>query len=280
MTLSQDILLNDGTRIPRLGFGVWRVPDAEAPALVGAAIAAGYRHIDTAQGYDNERGVGRAVREAAVPCDQLFITSKQRTSHQGRDSTFRSFDETMERLGLETLDLFLIHWPVPAQGRYVETWRAFVELQKQGRVRSVGVSNFLPEHLERIIGETGVTPAVNQIELHPRYQQRDLVAWHGTHGIVTESYSPLGGNGAELLRAQAIEDIAERAGKTPAQVVIRWHLQRNLVVLPKTSNPQRAASNLDVWDFELSDQDMAEIASLDRPDGKILPGPQAMNNLF
>ncbi len=280
MTLSQDILLNDGNRIPRLGFGVWRVPDAEAPALVGAAIAAGYRHIDTAQGYDNERGVGRAVREAAVPRDQLFITSKQRTSHQGRDSTFRSFDETMERLGLETLDLFLIHWPVPAQGRYVETWQAFVELQKQGRVRSVGVSNFLPEHLERIIGETGVTPAVNQVELHPRYQQRDLVAWHGTHGIVTESYSPLGGNGAELLREKTIQDIAQRAGKTPAQVVIRWHLQRNLVVLPKTSNPQRAASNLDVWNFELSDQDMAEIAALDRPDGKILPGPQAMNNLF
>jgi 2,5-diketo-D-gluconate reductase A len=280
MTLSQDIVLNDGNRIPRIGFGVWRLPDVDAPAVVGAAIAAGYRHIDTAQGYDNEAGVGRAVREAGVPRDQLFITSKERTSHQGRDSTFRSFDESMARLGLETLDLFLIHWPVPQHDRYVETWQAFVDLQKQGRVRSIGVSNFLPEHLERIIGETGVAPAVNQVELHPRYQQHDLVAWHVAHGIVTESYSPHGGNGATLLRDPVIEAIADRTGKTPAQVVIRWHLQRELVVLPKTSNPERAASNLDVWQFELSAQDMAEIAGIDRPDGKILSSPLTMNNLF
>jgi len=280
LTISQTIPLNDGHRIPRIGFGVWRLPEEDAPAVVGAAIAAGYRHIDTAQGYHNEAGVGRAVREAAIPREQLFVTSKQRTGQQGYDSTFRSFEETMERLGLDYLDLFLIHWPAPRHDRYAETWKAFVELRNQGRVRSIGVSNFLPEHIERIVGETGVAPAVNQIELNPRYQQRSTREYLAGKGIVTESYSPLGGNGAGLLQDPVISGIARRLDRTPAQIVIRWHLQLDLVVLPKTANPRRAAENLDVWDFELGPDDMAAIAALDSPDGKALPHPEDMNNLF
>ena len=280
MPLSPTIALNDGHHIPRLGFGVWRLPDEDAPAVVGGAIQAGYRHIDTAQGYDNEEGVGRAVREAPVPRSELFITSKERTRDQGYDSTFRSLEGSLKRLGLDYLDLFLIHWPVPEHDRYAETWRALVELQAQGRVRSIGVSNFLPTHFDRLIGETGVVPAVNQVELHPRYQQRDIRDWHAAHGIATESYSPLGGEGAAVLREPVVADIAARLGRTPAQVVIRWHLQQDLVVLPKTANPTRAVENLDVWGFTLSPEDMAQINALDRPDGKTLPRPEEMNDLF
>jgi 2,5-diketo-D-gluconate reductase A len=280
MALTPHIVLNDGNRIPRVGFGVWRLPDDDAPEVVGAAIRAGYRHIDTAQGYGNEEGVGRAVREAEVPRAELFITSKERTGDQGYDTTLRSFDASLDRLGLDYLDLFLIHWPVPRHDRYAETWKAFVELQRQGRVRSIGVSNFLPAHLERIIGETGVTPAVNQVELNPGYQQRTLRDWHRAHGIVTESYSPLGGVGAALLDDAVIRGVATRLGRTPAQVVIRWHLQKDLVVLPKTSSPERARDNLAVWDFELGAADMAALDGLDGPGGKALPEPQDMNNLF
>ena len=280
MSLGSTIVLNDGHPIPRIGFGVWRLPDEQAPSIVSAAIEAGYRHIDTAQGYDNESGVGRAVRGARVPREQLFITSKERTSDQGYDSTLRSLEGSLKRLGLDYLDLFLIHWPVPEHDRYADTWKALVELQAQGRIRSVGVSNFLPDHVERIIGETGVTPAVNQVELHPQYQQRDLRTWHAERGIVLESYSPLGGEGAAVLREPAVTDIATRLGKTPAQVVIRWHLQQDLVVLPKTSNPRRVSENLDVWDFSLNESDMARLAALDRHDGKTLPQPNDMNDLF
>ena len=280
MHLSPTLTLNDGHAIPRLGFGVWRLPDEDAPSVVGAAIEAGYRHIDTAQGYGNEEGVGQAVREALVPRDELFITSKQRTRDQGYDSTFRSFEGSLQRLGLDWIDLFLIHWPVPQHDLYAETWKALVELRAQGRVRSIGVSNFLPAHIERIMGETGVAPAVNQVELHPRYQQRDIRDWHAERGIVIESYSPLGGDGAAVLREPAVTDIAARLGKTPAQVVIRWHLQQDLVVLPKTASPTRAAENLDVWDFALDADDMARLEALDRADSKTLPRPEEMNDLF
>ena len=280
MSLSPTIVLNDGHPIPRLGFGVWRLPDEDAPGVVGAAIEAGYRHIDTAQGYDNEDGVGRAVREAQVPRGDLFITSKERTSDQGYDSTFHSFEGSLKRLGLDYLDLFLIHWPVPEHDRYAETWKALVELQAQGQVRSIGVSNFRPAHIERIISETGVTPAVNQVELHPSYQQRDARSWHAARGIITESYSPLGGEGAAVLREPVVTDMAACLGKTPAQVVIRWHLQQDLVVLPKTTSPSRAAENLAVWDFSLSAEDVAQIDAIDRPDGKTLLPPEEMNNLF
>ncbi len=278
MTPDTSVMLNDGRTIPRLGFGVWRLEDADAEPLVGAAIDVGYRHIDTAQGYGNEAGVGRAIRESSAPREELFITSKLRNGDQGFDSARRSFDGTMDRLGIDVLDLFLIHWPTPARGLYAETWKAFVALQTEGRVRSIGVSNFLPEHIERIVGETGVTPAVNQLELHPAYQQRDVREFHAERDIVIESYSPLGGDGAALLRDPVIVSIAEKHGRTPAQVVLRWHLRQGFVPLPKSATPARIAENFAVWDFRLDDDDMARMVGLDRADGKRGPLPERMNN--
>jgi len=278
MILPPHITLNDGNSIPRIGLGVWRLANVEAPQLVADAIDAGYRHIDTAEAYQNEAGVGRGVKLAKARRRDLWITSKLQTSFQGYDSTMRAFDQTVTKLELDQLDLFLVHWPAPGRDKYVETWKAFVDLQKQGRIRSIGVSNFLPEHLERIIGESGVTPSVNQIELHPRFQQGASRDWHQQHGIVTESYSPLGGKGNDLLLDPVITRIAKRHGKSPAQVVIRWHLQLDLVVLPKSSKLERAMENLDVWDFELTEEDMASIAGLDSPDGKTLPHPNDLND--
>ena len=278
MTLPPNIILNDGNAIPRIGLGVWRLSEAEAPRLVADAIEAGYRHIDTAEAYQNEAGVGQGLKLAKARRRDLWITSKLQTSLQGYDSTLKAFDQTMAKLELDQLDLFLIHWPAPARNKYVETWKALIELQQQGRIRSIGVSNFLPEHLERIIGETGVTPAVNQIELHPRFQQGASRDWHQQHGIVTESYSPLGGKGTKLLEDPVITSIGKRHAKSPAQVIVRWHLQLDLVVLPKSSKLERAVQNLDVWDFVLDEDDMSAIAGLDRPDGKTLPHPNELND--
>ena len=272
--------LNDGNSIPQLGFGVWRLEEDAAPEVVGAAIKAGYRHIDTAQGYDNEAGVGRAIAQADIDRAELFVTSKLRNGHQGYDRALKSLDESLRRLGLEYLDLFLIHWPAPAHNLYPETWKALVEAQKSGKVKSIGVSNFLPEHLKRIIDETGVTPAVNQLELHPAYQQRDIREWHRDRDIQIECYSPLGGQDSALLDNEVITEIAEAHGKSPAQVIIRWHLQQNLIVLPKSSKPERARDNFDVWDFTLSSEDVARIDGLDRPDGKTLPTPEENNEMF
>jgi 2,5-diketo-D-gluconate reductase A len=280
MTDVPTLPLNDGNSIPQLGFGVWRLEEDDAPRVVGAAIEAGYRHIDTAQGYDNEAGVGRAIAEASIDREQLFVTSKLRNGHQGYDTALRSLDESLERLKLDYLDLFLIHWPAPAHDRYVDTWRALIEAKKQGKVRSIGVSNFLPEHLQRIIDETGEVPAVNQVELHPAYQQRDIREWHRDKDIQLECYSPLGGNESKLLEDKVIAEIAEAHGKSPAQVIIRWHLQQNLVVLPKSSKPERAQDNFDVWDFVLSSDDVQKIDALDRPDGKTLPEPNENSELF
>jgi 2,5-diketo-D-gluconate reductase A len=274
------IPLNDGHSIPQLGFGVWRLPDEDAPKVVQAAIDAGYRHIDTAQGYENEEGVGKAIREASVSREELFITSKLRNGHQGYDRALRSIDESLQRLGLDYLDLFLIHWPMPARDLYGETWRAFVEMQKQGKVRSIGVSNFLPEHLQRIIDDTGVVPAVNQLELHPAYAQRDVREFHRDKDILIECYSPLGGKGSDLLESELLKEIGEVHGKSPAQVMIRWHLQQNLVPLPKSSNPERAKANFDVWDFQLSSDEVNRIDRLDREDGKTLPKPEDNNEMF
>lgn len=280
MTDTPSIPLNDGNSIPQLGFGVWRLDESDAPDVVGAALKAGYRHIDTAQGYENEAGVGEAIKQADVPREDIFITSKLRNKHQGYDSALRSLDESLERLQLDQLDLFLIHWPAPEHDRYVDTWKALIEAQKQGKVRSIGVSNFLPEHLQRIIEETGVTPAVNQLELHPAYQQRDIREFHRDRDIQIESYSPLGGKDTGLLEDAAILEIAKQHGKSPAQVIVRWHLQQNLIVLPKSSKPERAAENFDVWDFTLSADDVAKIDGMDREDGKTLPGPNENNALF
>ncbi len=267
--------LNDGRAIPQIGLGVWQLPDAQAPQTIATAIEAGYRLIDTAAIYGNEAGVGRGLGESKVGREDLFVTTKLWNDAQGYDETLRAFDASMDRLGLDELDLYLIHWPCPARDAYVATWRAFVELQKQGRIRSIGVSNFTAETLERVIGETGVTPAVNQIELHPGFQQRALRDVHERLGIVTQAWSPLGqGKG---LDDPTIAGVAQRLGRTPAQVVLRWHVENGIVAIPKSANPQRIAQNIDVFDFALTEEDRAALAGLDRPNGRIGPDPQSFS---
>jgi diketogulonate reductase-like aldo/keto reductase len=257
------LTLNDGAEIPQLGFGTFRIPPEDAERVVLAALEAGYRHIDTAAIYGNEEGVGRAIAASGIPRDELYITTKVWNSDQGRDSTLRACDASLRRLGLETIDLYLIHWPVPARDRYVETWRALEELREQGRVRSIGVSNFQVEHLERLRDETGTVPAVNQIELHPYLQQAELREYHRRHGIVTEAWSPLA-KGGELLSDPAIVAIAAAHEVTPAQVVIRWHLELGNVVIPKSVHEERIRANMAVFGFALDDEQRAAIAALDR----------------
>lgn len=266
MALQQPrVKLNDGNSMPQLGLGVWQVDPAITARVVTDGIRAGYRSIDTAEGYDNEEGVGQAIRQAGVPRSELFITSKLRNGGHARDLALRSFDETMRKLGIDQLDLFLIHWPVPSQGRYVEAWKALVELRNQGRIRSIGVSNFNQDHLERIIGETGVTPVVNQIELHPMFQQRDKREFHKARDIVIESWSPLGSGRA--LNNPTIGAIASKHGKSIAQVIILWHLQQGLIVIPKSTHKDRIEENFSVFDFELEMDDQSRIAALDNPKG-------------
>jgi len=273
------IPLRDGNSIPQLGLGVWQVPVEEAPRVVADGIKAGYRSIDTAEGYQNEEGVGEAIARSDVPREELFITTKLRNSAHARDAALKAFDESMRKLGIEQLDLFLIHWPRPAQNKYVEAWKVLVELQQAGRIRSIGVSNFTPEHLERIIGETGVTPAVNQIELHPAFQQRDQRAVMAKHDIKIESWSPLGSGRA--LNDPAIAAIGKKYGKTVAQTIIRWHLQEGLIVIPKSMRKERIEENAAVFDFELSAEDMAAIAALDDPrGGRVGPDPATADFSF
>lgn len=280
MTLNkpEQIALNDGSAIPQLGLGVWQVDPAITAQVVGWGIQAGYRLIDTAEGYQNEEGVGQAIRTAGVPKGELFITSKLRNGGHQRDAALRAFDETMSKLGIEQLDLFLIHWPVPSQGKYVEAWKALVELRQAGRIKSIGVSNFNLDHLERIIGETGVMPAVNQIELHPRFQQRDIREFHMRHNIRIESWSPLGSG--RLLKDPTLEGIARKHRKSVAQVMIRWHLQQGLIVIPKSIHQDRIAANFDVFDFELEAEDIKTIRGMDSPDGRNGPNPATAAFLF
>ena len=265
------ITLNDGVTMPQLGLGVFQVPPPEAEQLVRTALEVGYKAVDTASFYGNEEGVGAAVREVD---DWIFVTTKLWLDSLSRDKALKAFDESMARLGIEKLDLYLIHWPAPAQGLYVEAWKTLVELREQGRLGSIGVSNFTPTHLERIIGETGVVPAVNQIELHPHFQQREARAFHSAHGIATESWSPLGRGGG--LNDPAIARIAEKHGKSVAQTILRWHLDLGLIVIPKTSSRERLIENLDVFDFTLDAEDMAAIAALDAADGRIGPDPDVL----
>ncbi|MEO8883487.1 MAG: aldo/keto reductase [Devosia sp.] len=253
--------LNDGKTIPQLGFGVWQVPPEVTRSVVEEAIKTGYISIDTAEGYQNERGVGEAIKAGGVPRDQLFITSKLRNGGHAYDDALRSFDKTMQELQFEVLDLFLIHWPVPKQDKYVEAWKALIKLQKDGRIRSIGTSNFNVDHLERIIGETGVTPVINQIELHPSFQQRALRDFHKQHDIKTESWSPLG-QGQEI-KNPVIAEIAKKHGKTPAQTIIRWHLDEGQIVIPKSVTPSRIRENFGVFDFTLDADDKTKIAALD-----------------
>ena len=259
------VTLKDGSEIPQLGFGCWQIPPEDTAGVVSEAIAAGYRSIDTAQAYGNEPGVGAAIRDAEVARADLFITSKLRNSNQERDLALKSFDETMAKLGIEQLDLFLIHWPVPSRDKYVEAWKVLVELKQQGRIRSIGVSNFNQDHLERIIGETGEVPVVNQIELHPRFQQRDKRAFHAAHDIKIESWSPLGSG--RLIGDETIAEIAHKHGKSPAQVILRWHLEEGLIVIPKSVTPSRIRQNLQVFDFSLDEEDRLRIEGMDDPQG-------------
>ncbi|GGU30985.1 oxidoreductase [Lentzea flava] len=269
------VKLNNGVEMPQLGFGVWQVPDAEATPAVSEAIRAGYRSIDTAAIYGNEAGTGAAVAQSGVAREELFVTTKLWNSEQGYDATLRAFDESLRKLGLDVLDLYLIHWPTPARDLYVDTWKAFVELQKEGRVRAIGVSNFQPAHLRRLIDETGVVPAVNQIELHPYLQQADLRAFHAEHGIQTEAWSPLG-QGGELLGDPVVTEIAARHQRSAAQVVLRWHLQLGNIVIPKSVTPSRIRENIAVFDFELAEEEMAALSTLDRG-GRIGPNPDEFN---
>lgn len=264
------ITLNDGNSIPQFGYGVWQVPEEDTARLCLEAIDAGYRMIDTAQGYHNESGVGAAIAQSPVPRSELFITTKLWNARQGYDSTLRAFDVSMQKLGIDVLDLFLIHWPQPMYDQYVMTWKAFVRLKQEGRIASIGVSNFNPDHIERIVGETGETPVVDQIELHPRYQQRDKREFLAKRHIAIQSWSPLGRG---MLDEPVFAEIGAKYGKSPAQVVLRWHVQQGLIVFPKSVHPERIRENIDVFDFELSAEDVAAIDALDDPNGKTGPNP-------
>ncbi|MBH5338209.1 aldo/keto reductase [Streptomyces pactum] len=256
------VKLNNGVEIPQLGFGVFQVPDDETTAAVTAALQAGYRSIDTAAVYGNEAGVGRALAASGLPREELFVTTKVWNTDQGYDATLRAFDASLAKLGLDHVDLYLIHWPTPARDLYPESWRALERLARDGRIRAAGVSNFQPAHLKRLLESSELTPAVNQIELHPGLQQAELRAFHAEHGIATEAWSPLA-QGA-VLDDPEITAIASRTGRSPAQVVLRWHLQLGNIVIPKSVTPARIRQNLDVFDFELTDEEMASIAATDR----------------
>jgi 2,5-diketo-D-gluconate reductase A len=254
--------LANGVAVPVLGLGTSPMGDGEAERMVAAAIAAGYRLIDTAENYRNEVGVGRGIRASGVDRDEIFVTTKFNRRWHGIDEAQEAWANSAERLGLERIDLLLIHWPNPRQDRYVEAWRGMRKLLEDGKVRAIGVSNFKPAHLDRLIDETGAAPHVNQIELDPRLSRPEERAYNEAHGIVTESWSPLGGGGG-LLGDPTIEDVAREHGKSPAQVVLRWHVQLGLVAIPRTSKPERLEENLDVFDFELGPEDMDRIAALD-----------------
>lgn len=264
------LTLHDGVEIPQLGFGVFQVPPEDTREVVEQALGVGYRHIDTAGAYRNEKGVGEAIAASGLARQDLFVTTKLWNSEQGLETTLAAFEASLDRLGLDHVDLYLIHWPVPGADRFVDTWRAFERIHDEGRSRTIGVSNFRVEDLERLEAETETRPTVNQIELHPRLQQGELRAWHADHGIVTEAWSPLAQG--ELLDDETVVAIAERHGRTPAQAILRWHLQLGNVVFPKSVTPQRIRENIELFDFELSEAEMAEFERLDRGE-RIGPDP-------
>ena len=256
-----------GAEIPQLGLGTSPMTDDEAERVVAAARGAGYRLIDTAENYGNEVGVGAGIKAAGVPREELFVTTKFNKRWHGRDLAAEAFEGSIDRLGLDYLDLLLIHWPNPAQDQYVQAWDGLVQLLEAGRVKAIGTSNFKPAHLDRIITETSVVPDVNQIELNPLVSRADARVWHRASGIVTESWSPLGGNGADVLSEPVVRRIAEETGMAPAQVVLRWHVQLGLVAVPKSSNSQRLRQNLDVFGFELTAEQVDALTGLDRGEG-------------
>jgi 2,5-diketo-D-gluconate reductase A len=264
------LTLHDGVEMPQLGFGVFQVPPEDTQSVVEEALDAGYRHVDTAGAYRNEKGVGAAVAASDLAREEVFVTTKLWNSQQGYDSTLEAFEASLGRLGFDYVDLYLIHWPVPTEDRFVDTWRAFERLHEEGRARTIGVSNFRIEDLERLEAETDTKPTVNQVELHPRFQQAELREWHAEHGIATEAWSPLAQG--DLLDDETIGEVAARHGKTPAQAILRWHLQIGNVVIPKSVTPERIRENLEVFDFELSEEEMEAFAALDAG-GRIGPDP-------
>jgi 2,5-diketo-D-gluconate reductase A len=259
-----EIQLNDDNTIPQTGFGVFQIDPSETVEAVRYALEVGYRHIDTAEMYGNEREVGEAIRQSGLDRGDVFVTSKLNNSFHEPDAARRAFDGTLEALGFDYVDLFLIHWPLPTlyDGDYLSTWRALEEFKSDGRARSIGVSNFQIEHLERLAAETDTVPAVNQIELHPYFQNRDVRAYDEEHGIATEAWAPIAQG--EVLDDQVIGEIAEKAGLTPAQVVLRWHIQRGNIVFPKSVTPERIRENFEIFDFELDDSDLERIDDLDQ----------------
>ncbi|PXY32939.1 oxidoreductase [Prauserella coralliicola] len=258
-----EVELNNGVRIPQLGYGVYRIPDGDVAGAVHRAFEAGYRSIDTATLYGNERGVGQAVRESGLPREDVFVTTKLWNTEHGHDEALRAFEGSLRELGLDCVDLYLIHWPVPSRDRYVDTWRALEKIASDGRARAIGVSNFQAPHLRRLIDETGVVPAVNQIELHPWLQQPKLRAFHEEHGIATEAWSPIARGGERLSGSEVISTVARKHGKTPAQVVLRWHIELGHIAIPKSVTPERIKQNIDVFDFEFDEQDVAGFATLE-----------------
>ncbi|GAA1465624.1 aldo/keto reductase [Microbacterium thalassium] len=261
------VSLNDGHTIPQLGYGVFKVPPADTERAVGEALELGYRHIDTAAIYGNEEGVGAAIAASGIPRDELFITTKLWNDRHDGDEPHAAIAESLDKLGLEQVDLYLVHWPTPARENYVHAWQKMIEIRDAGQTRSIGVSNHLVPHLEKIVEATGVVPAVNQIELHPALTQREIAGWAAEHGVVIESWGPLGQGKYDLFGAAPVAEAAAAHGKTPAQVVIRWHLQHGFVVFPKSVRRERLAENLDVFDFALTDAEITAIDALDPGDG-------------
>lgn len=272
MTHQLFITLNDGARIPQVGLGVWQTPNDEAAPAVKAALDAGYRHVDTAAVYENEEGVGEGIRQSGLARSDIFLTTKLWNNDQGYEQTLKAFEASLTRLGTDYVDLYLIHWPSAHRGLFVDTWKALVKLKEEGRAKSIGVSNFYPEHIEKIVAETGVTPVINQIELHPDFQQRETRAFHEKHKIATQSWSPLGQG--KLLGHPVIAEIAQKLGRTPAQVIIRWHIDNGLVVIPKSVTPSRIVENFKVFDFQLSPEDLQKLNGLDDAGARIGPDPK------
>ncbi|QKV75022.1 aldo/keto reductase [Amycolatopsis sp. Hca4] len=275
VTSVPDIELNNGVRMPQLGYGVFQVPDDETAAAVKTALEVGYRSIDTAAVYGNEKGVGQAIAESGIARDELFVTTKLWNSAQGYDSTLKAFDESMAKLGLEQLDLYLIHWPTPARGKFLDTWKAFEKLYTDGRVRAIGVSNFQPSHLERLLDAAEIAPAVNQVELHPYLQQRELREFDAKQGIATEAWSPLA-KGGSLLGDPVVAELAVKHSRTPAQIVLRWHLQLGNVVIPKSVTRSRIEENFDLFGFTLTEEEMESLTPLDRGE-RTGPDPDTFN---
>ena len=276
MTAVPTVLLNNGVEIPQLGFGVFKVPPEQTEDVTRTALEIGYRHVDTAQMYGNEAGVGRAVRAAGLARDEVFVTSKLDNPNHARDDALRSFDRTLAELGFDHVDLFLIHWPLPEVGDFVETWHALEEIYRSGRARAIGVSNFQPHHLRRLLAAAEVVPAVNQIEVHPYLVQDDVRAFGAEHGIVTEAWAPIARG--RVLDDPVITTIAKRLDRTPAQVTLRWAIQRGDVVFPKSVTRSRIEENFRLFDFHLDDDAMAQITALDRQE-RTGPDPDTVNRV-